>query len=158
MPAFVQTVADWWSSIYGNHTAVSVSVLFLHLGGLLVAASAALTTDRQILAAASSDERQRVLATLPAVHGRVLGGLAVVIASGALLTLADLEFMLHEPTYYVKLLAVALLLVNGWQLQRAERSAARGQPKDWARLRLTARLSGALWFATVLVGVMLSKA
>jgi len=158
VPALVQTVADWWSSIYGNHTAVAVSVLFLHLGGLLVAASAALTGDRQILRAASAEEQQRVLAALPAAHGTVLSGLAVVIASGALLTLSDLDFMLHEPTYYAKLLAVALLLANGWQLQRAERKAASGLSKDWTRLRTTARLSGVLWFATVLVGVMLSKA
>lgn len=158
MPQFVQAAADWWSSIYGNHTAVSVSVLFLHLGGLLVAASAALTTDRQVLRAVSADEQQRVLAALPAAHGTVIGGLAVVVASGVLMTLADLEFMLHEPLYYVKLLAVALLLANGWQLQRAERAAASGLTKDWNRLRLTARLSGVLWFATVLVGVMLSKA
>jgi len=158
VPAFVQSVADWWSSIYGNHTAVSVSVLFLHLGGLLVAASAALTTDRQILAAASADQQQRVLAALPAAHGTVLSGLAVVVASGVLLTLSDLEFMLHQPLYYVKLLVVTLLLANGWQLQRAERRAASGLSKDWTRLRGTARLSGALWFATVLAGVMLSKA
>jgi hypothetical protein len=158
VPQFVQAAADWWSSIYGNHTAVSVSVLFVHLAGLLVAASAALTSDRQILRAASADERRRVLAALPAAHGAVLSGLAAVVASGVLLTLADLEFMLHEPIFYAKLLAVALLVVNGWQLQRAERTAARGLANGWARLRLTARLSGVFWFATVLLGVMLSKA
>ena len=158
VPAFVQTVADWWSSIYGNHTAVAVSVLFLHLGGLLVAASAALSTDRRILAAASADEQRRALAALPDAHFTVLGGLAAVAASGVLLTLADLEFMLHEPLYGVKLVAVALLLANGWQLQRAERRAASGLSRDWARLRTAARTSGALWFATVLAGAMLSKA
>jgi len=42
--------------------------------------------------------------------------------------------------------------------RRAERRAASGLSKDWTRLRGTARLSGALWFATVLAGVMLSKA
>ena len=158
MPQFVQTAADWWSSIYGNHTAVSVSVLFVHLAGLLTAASAALTTDRQILAAASAADQQRVLAALPGAHGTVLAGLAAVVASGVLLTLADLEFLLHEPLYYVKMLAVALLLANGWQLQRAERRAASGLARDWARLTTAARLSGALWFATVLAGVALSKA
>jgi len=158
VPAIVQSLADWWSSVYGNHTAVSVSVIFLHLAGLLVAASAALATDRRILGAASADERQRVLAGLPAVHRTVLGGLAVVVASGALLTLSDLDFMLHEPVYYLKLAVVALLLANGWLLQRFERGAVTGLAKDWGRLRLTARLSGVFWFAAVLVGVWLSKA
>jgi len=158
VPAFIQAAADWWSSIYGNYTAVSVSVLFVHLGGLLVAATAALTADRQILAAASADEQRRALAALPAAHGTVIGGLAAIIASGALLTLSDLQFMLHEPTYYLKMLAVALLVGNGWLLQRAERKAASGRTTDWTRLRIAARTSSVLWFATVLTGVMLSKA
>jgi len=158
VPAIVQRLADWWSAIYGNHTAVSVSVIFLHLAGLLVATSGALAADRRILGAVSTEDRERVLADLPATHRVVLGGLAAVVASGVLLTLSDLEFMLHEPVYYVKLTVVALLLANGWALRRFERGAAIGRPAGWARLRLTARLSGVFWFATVLVGVWLSKA
>jgi len=158
VPAFVQHVVDWWSSLYGNHTVVSASVVFGHLAGLLVAGGAALWTDRAILAAGTAAEQQRALALLPAVHGIVLRGLALVIATGVLLTLADLEFLLAAPIYYVKLTAIALLLANGWQLQRAERLAASGLTKDWTRLRTAARLSEVLWFATVLAGVLVTKA
>jgi hypothetical protein len=157
MPSFVQHVADWWSSIYGSHAIVSAGVLYGHLAGLLVAGGAALRTDREVLAAVSVEERARALAALPAVHRTVLGGLAVVAASGALLTLADLEFLLAAPVYYVKMAAVALLLANGWQLKRAERRAASGAPADWVRLRTAAQLSGALWFLTVLAGVLVTK-
>ena len=157
MPAFIQPVAEWWSSIYGNYTAVSAAVLFCHLSGLLIAGSAALWTDREILAASSAERQARVLAALPGVHGIVLRGLALVIASGVLLTLADLEFLIAAPIYYVKLTAIALLLANGWQLQRAERKAAGGVARDWARLRTAARMSGVLWFATVLAGVLVTK-
>ena len=158
MPMFVRDVADWWSSIYGNHTAVSVSVVFCHLAGLLVAGGAALWTDREILAARTPGEQQRALALLPSVHLIVLRGLALVVATGVLLTLADFEFLLAAPIYYVKLAAIALLLANGWQLRRAERKAASGVGKDWMRLRTTARLSEALWFVTVLAGVLVTKA
>ena len=157
MPAVIQNAADWWSSIYGNSTAVSAGVLFCHLGGLLVAGGAALWTDREILAATTAERQRLVLASLPAVHGIVLRGLALVVASGFLLTLADLEFLIAAPIYYVKLAAIVLLLANGWQLQRAERKAASGAAQDWARLRMAARASGVLWFVTVLVGVLVTK-
>ena len=157
MPAFVQQAVDWWSSAFASHIAVSALVIFAHVAGVVVAGGTALWTDRAILGAATPADRERVLAELPGVHRVVLRALALVIAAGVLLALADLESLLPAPAYRVKLTAVALLLANGWQLQRAERKAASGAPRDWTRLRTSARLSRVLWFATILAGVVVAE-
>ena len=91
--------------------------------------------------------------------------LGVVLVSGALLALADVEGVLATPLFPGKLLLVAALLANGSAMAWTRRALHRGlgQPDasamaaGWSRLRASAVLSGVLWMATVLAGAMLAN-
>jgi hypothetical protein len=100
-----------------------------------------------------------VLADLPGVHRIAVRGLALVVVTGVLLALSDLETFLASPVFYVKATLFLLLLVNGWLLTRAEHAAQAADPeRGWTRLRRAALASTVLWLATLLAGVWLTKA
>ena len=154
-------LAEPWNNLYSDSKAVASAVLFLHLLPLLVAGGAALTMDRSALRAArgSADDRSRHLTELARTHPLVLGGLALSLASGVLLFLSDVDEFLATPVFWVKLVLVALLLLNGFMMTRAEKSlgAARDDAAVWARLRTISVLSLTLWIATTLAGVVLTN-
>jgi hypothetical protein len=88
-----------------------------------------------------------------------------LFASGVLLAAADLETFATSPVFWVKLGLVALLLVNGFVLERTE-SRLRGLSarevvpagrveSSWRRLRKSAVLSFVLWTATLVAGTLL---
>lgn len=108
------------------------------------------------------DARARQLAELARTHRAVVAALAVVLGSGALLALADVEVYATSAVYWTKMALVAALLANGFLMTRAERAAERaGGVADtearWGRLRAHALLSVALWFATLLAGTTLGN-
>lgn len=168
--AFVQrliSLAAPWASAYSDSKALAVAVVFAHIGGLVVAGGFALASDRGTYRAwrAPAAERAHHLAELRAVHRPVVAGLAVVFLSGVLLFFADVKTYAVSLAFGVKLLLVALLLVNGLVMTGAE-SALRapaaagggaGPEAAWHRLRLAAVTSGVLWLATTFVGVVLSN-
>jgi hypothetical protein len=90
VPAAIAHLAHAWSDYYDDHTVVSVTVLFGHIAGLLLAGGTALAADRLILDAARGDDtlREVCLARVPGVHRMVAFGLALVVVSGVLLTKA----------------------------------------------------------------------
>lgn len=144
----------------GDSRLLSVTVLFGHLGGMLLAGGAALAADRRIIGAARRPERrQDILLDLPGCHRTAIRGLTLLALTGVLLTLGDLETFVASRAFYAKLTVVALLLLNGVLLTRAER-LARGAASEaaWARLRWAALSSTVLWFAAALAGVWLTKA
>ena len=149
-----------WSVYYGNHTAVAGALQFLHLAGVVVGGGTALAADRLVLLrSTSAADRERVLATLADAHGVVLLALAVVVASGALMFLADTETFLASSTYAAKMLGVVVLGANGAGLRHAEQQIARsGAERWWRRLRLTAAISSCAWLAVLLLGVWLAYA
>ena len=154
-------LAEPWNNLYSDSKAVASAVLFLHLLPLLVAGGAALTMDRSALRAArgSADDRSRHLRELARTHPLVLGGLALSLASGVLLFLSDVDEFLATPVFWVKLVLIALLLLNGFMMTRTER--ALGPAGDdatlWGRLRANSVLSLTLWIATTLAGVLLTN-
>lgn len=155
-------VAAPWASLYSDSKVVAVAVVFAHVAGLLVAGGFALAADRSTFRAwrAPAADRARHLAELRAVHAPVVAGLAVVNVSGLLLFLADVKTYAASPAFGLKLLLVALLLVNGLVMTRAEAALrAGGNPPGgaWRRLRAAALASAALWLATTLVGVVLTN-
>lgn len=156
------TLVEPWARAYRDHTSVSAGVAFLHLGGLLAAGGFAIAADRGTLRAFGGDAgvRRSHLADLGAVHRPVLVGLAVVMASGALMLAADLETLVASPVFWIKMALVAGLLANGLGLTRAGQRLARdpGSEKDWRRLRGWSLGSLALWFAVTLVGTILTSA
>lgn len=154
-------LAEPWNNLYSDSRAVASAVLFFHLVPLLVAGGAAVTMDRSALRATrgSADDRSRHLGELARTHPVVLGGLALSIASGVLLFLSDVDEFLATPAFWVKLVLIGLLLLNGFMMTRTERAlgGARDDVTLWARLRTISVLSLILWIATTLAGVVLTN-
>jgi hypothetical protein len=155
---------DPWQSIYSNSKAVSSTVTFVHLAGLLFGGGFAVAADRATLRAgrATPDRRLQVLGELAAVHRPVLVGLGVLFASGVLQLTADIETFATSPIYWTKMALVALLLANGFVLQQTEarlRAQGGGQSQEllWRRLQATAIASVILWAAIVLAGTVLTS-
>jgi uncharacterized membrane protein SirB2 len=157
-------VFEPWKSLYSNSKTVATIVTSLHLVALFVGGGLALGADRATLRAGGDPEaRARVLGELHGIHRPVLIALTVVFVSGIALAAADIETFVASPAFWVKLLLVALLVVNGAVLTRTERAlraapGAASAPSRWRRLRATAWLSLTLWVATVVAGTVLVNA
>ena len=137
-PAFASAALTWWSAMYSDHQAVSVAVRFLHLAGLLVGGGTALVADRHLLAAMRRDTvaRTAALGLVGASHRIVVPALALMAFTGLLMATADLETYLSSRLFWIKMLIVGLLLVNGAVLVLTERAAAgSGGDRPWASLR-----------------------
>ena len=155
-----------WNSLYSDSKAVASVVTGVHLLGLLFGGGLAVAADRSTLRALgrATSERAAALGELHAVHRPVLIALAVLFASGMALAAADVETFLRSPVFYLKLVIVALLLVNGAVLERTERTLRRGaagadgETRLWRRLKASACLSLFLWTCTVVAGTVLVNA
>jgi len=162
--SWLPDVTAWiarWSSYYGDHAGLSTVITYLHLAGLVVGGGAAVTTDRQVLRAwhAGNERRPATLLDVAAVHSFVVGGLAVTIATGALMLLADVETFMASRVFWWKMGGVALLLVNGGVLAWAQRLARRTDgTRGWPVLGAVSVISMALWMATLFLGTCLKTA
>ena len=157
MPALVSGAVSWWSELYGDHQAISVTVRFLHLAALLVGGGTALVANRHLLSAvrAGAPAREAALALAGGSHRIVLPALAVMALSGALMAAADLETFLQSRLFWMKMGLVTLLLTNGALLVAAERAAGADE-RAWVRLRMASAASVVLWLATLLAGTWLT--
>lgn len=149
-----------WADFYNNSAAAQSVVNFGHFGGMMTAGGLALSADRSTLRAASAEptEHRRQLQELSSIHPLVVGALAVTAASGLLMFAADLEALSGSAMFWVKMALVALLLLNGGLMVRAERRLQRApelESTGWRQLRVASALSLALWFAVVLAGAIL---
>jgi hypothetical protein len=154
----VSNVVSWWASAYSDHRAVSVTIRFLHIAGLVLAGGTAITTDRVILLASSGDAARRAaaVATLSRSHYTVIPALVLIVTTGILMTAADTATFFASPVYWTKLAFVALLFANGYGLVVAERLAKQG--KAWTRLAVGSSVSLFLWFVLLLLGTLLTVA
>jgi hypothetical protein len=150
--------AGAWAAIYSDHTALRIGVVFCHLAGLMAGGGLAVAADRRTLRLARGSEAERAghLDELHAVHRVVISGLVLTFASGILMLGADLEAMLASRVYWTKMALVALLLLNGVTMQRAERAARAAPLAGWPRLHRAAMLSLVLWFLIVFAGTALT--
>jgi hypothetical protein len=153
-------IAEPWQSAYSNSSALPVAVVFVHLASLLVGGGLALAADRGTLRIARAEPagRGRHLEALAHTHRPVVAALALVLTSGLLLALTDVEEYATSRTFWVKMTLVALLLGNGALMTRTE-AALQADPDDargWSRLRASAFASGVLWLAVVLAGTTLA--
>lgn len=158
---WVSRTAEPWSKLYGDHKAVSAAVAFFHLAPLIIAAGAAVASDRATLRVAGGGvaERARQLQELAGIHTVVLGGLALSLVSGVLLLLSDVQTFVDSVFLWIKLALVATLLLNGFLMTRTE-ARLKGSGEDgplWRRLRILAVTSLILWLATTLAGVVLTE-
>jgi cytochrome c oxidase subunit IV len=156
VPAALSDAVAWWASAYADHRLLSVSIRFLHIAGLVIGGGTAIITDRAILRGArgAADERASAMATLHRSHRTVVPALVLVVATGVLLSAADVSTFFASPIYWTKLSLVALLLVNGAGLVAAERLAA-GR-NAWRRLALGSAASLTLWIVLLFVGTLLT--
>ncbi len=153
-----QLVAPW-ADFYNGSSVAQSAVNFGHFGGMMAAGGLALATDRSTLRAAGPEgDKAGYLRELSAVHPLVVGALAVTALSGLLMFAADLEALAVMPVFWLKMGLVGVLLLNGYQMLRTERTLERGDaadPRGWRRLRTASIVSLVLWFAVVLVGSIL---
>lgn len=149
-----------WAHLYADSTAVSTTVTFVHVGGLLLGGGCAIAADRMTLRRAPTDPGawRRHLDELHAIHRPVILGLTLTLLSGILLLAADLSTFLSAPLFWVKMGVIAVLLGNGAVLQHAETALRRGigdPEKTIRRLRRAAQVSLGLWFGSTLLGTVL---
>lgn len=153
-----------WSRYYGDSAIAPTVVVFGHIAALVFAGGLAVTLDRATLRAARgpAEFRWRQLEELRAAHRFVLVGISLSVVTGVLLFAADLETYFGSWIYWTKMGLIALLLLNGFMMTRAEgRIGLTPNAADeagWRRLRTTAILSLALWFTIAFAGVALVKA
>lgn len=158
MLGFLSGAIASWSAYYSAHPAVSTAVRWLHLAALLGGGGAALVADRRVLGARLAD-RVPALAFVGGSHRIVGAGLAVVAASGALMTAADLETYRGSSVYWTKMSLVLLLVLNGAALFRAQRAASRDPSgRGWTYVRMTSAVSLVLWLVILFVGLWLTQA
>lgn len=147
-----------WAAWYGDSLALSTAVTILHLAGMLLGGGLAIAGDRATLRAlGSGNELADHLDSLEAVHRLVLAGLGLTGVTGVALVLADLDTFIRSPVFWVKMGLLLGLLGNG----AGHRAAARGlrsqlaNPRLRRRLRITAWVSGTLWFGLLGLGATL---
>jgi hypothetical protein len=152
-----------WQSMYSNSKAVSGSVTFVHLSGLLFGGGFAVASDRAAFRAvrATPETRRQLLNDLATVHRPVLFGLSALAVSGILQVAADIETFAGSPVFWTKVGLIMLLVANGYRLMRTERALrARGGidigDPLWQRLRAAAVASVVLWSSLVLAGTTLT--
>ncbi|MEO6877289.1 MAG: hypothetical protein ABI205_02330, partial [Gemmatimonadaceae bacterium] len=158
---------DGWNSLYSHSKLISTSVITVHLGAMFLGGGLAVAADRTTLrvAAERPEDRARQLAEVKDVHRPVVIALVLLLISGVAMALADLENFLGSVVFWIKLILVALLLINGLFLQRTE-SALRAEsaegdatvPARWGRMRLFTVMSITLWIATFVAGSILANA
>lgn len=158
LPSAIQPLVASWSSYYGDHQMVSVTLRYLHLASTLISGGSALVLDRKVLRAAQADSgaRRAILQELRGSHRVVVPSLVMVALSGLLLTAADADTFLASNLYWAKIGAVALLMLNGGLLLAAEGAAERSGGAAWGRLMATAVASLALWLLTLYLGTWLT--
>jgi hypothetical protein len=149
-----------WARFYSDSKVVSTSVTFAHIGGLLLGGGCAVAGDRMTMRFESIEVicQDTHLDELTALHRPVLIGLGITLVSGFLLLGADLSTYLVSVVFWAKMVIVATLLLNGIQLQRAERALLRDPARPahrWKRLRQAAKVSLLLWFSATLLGTAL---
>ena len=157
-PAWFVSLTSAWAAVYSNHAALRIGVTFCHFAGLMAGGGLAVAADRATLRLARASEEARIthLQELHTVHRVVITGLVLTIASGAMMVGADLDAIAASGIFWIKMALVALLVVNGTVMQRAERAAFAAPEVGWPRLHRTAIVSLVLWFLIVLAGTVLT--
>jgi cytochrome b subunit of formate dehydrogenase len=160
-PAELVRLSAPWESLYSNSKGLEIFVTFLHIGGLLLAGGLAIASDSATLRAIRQAVHDRVqhLEALSSVHKIVLTGLAITFVSGLLLFLSDVKTFWASWVFWVKMLLIVGLLVNGLVMTRAEKAlradGTRDEDRAWTHLHRTAMASLLLWYTITLAGVAL---
>lgn len=150
------TIIAPWMRLYRHTTALRAAINYGHLVGILVGGGLAVATDRaSLLLSPAHPDWRRELDRAATMHRWVVGGLALILASGLLMALADVETLVRSNVFWIKMGLVALLLANGYARLRAEIALRQGAVAAWSRFRWTSSASLGLWFLVLLAGTLL---
>lgn len=167
---WVVAATEPWSALYSDSSFVRTTVVGLHLVPLVLGGGVAVAMDRTTLRlrrTTSHERRAQQLVEISAAHRWVGTALALTLASGVLLLLADLEQYLRSGIFWAKLALVSALAVNGLRMMISERALAAqaaGEAWDeaadvhWRRLEGSARTSLVLWVLITAAGVAMVNA
>jgi hypothetical protein len=146
-----------WAHFYGQTRAVSATVTYLHLGGILLGGGFAVAADAAALRLSPETvlDWTKELDRLAAVHRWVVAGLTLIFASGVVMVLAQVGSFATSVVFWVKMGLVALLIGNGYARLRCEIALRRGTVARWGWFRRTSIASLALWFFILLFGTLL---
>ena len=142
-------IADTWASFYAGSAAMRSTMMFAHLGALIVGGGSAIAADLGTTRALRQDPvtLQSELERLHRAHRLVIASIGVVVLSGVSLTLADFDAYVGSTSFWVKMSLFAALLVNGSLLIRTTSERR-------SRLRILTLASLVLWLATTLLGTV----
>jgi len=163
-----------WADVYANHAGLATAIIAAHVLAMFIGGGLAVGVDRAILRAApgSADGVRVIISDLSATHALVIVALVVSVASGAALFASDVPTYAISRVFWVKLLVLGALLLNGLRMRRGERRVLDSldgapsptaempvafPPSPWREVRLTAATSLTLWITLVLLGVVLSN-
>lgn len=142
-----------WAHLYSDHKAVSTTVTYVHLAGVLLGGGIAVAADREVLVSVPGP----ALPGLGPPHRVIVAALVVIGASGLLMMLADLHTYLTSAVYWTKMGLILLLIGNGGMRLKAERNFLDGASAAWVRIRRTSIASVVLWFLILLAGTILGS-
>ena len=149
MAAQLTALFSSWSSFYGDHQAVSVTIRSLHLLALVVGGGAAVTADRRVLTSRRSPLLTDALAYMHRSHRIVISAFAVIVVTGLLMALADVSTYSVSTLFWTKMGLVALLVANGWFLTFAGERATPSESPWRGRLIAGSAISLVLWLVIV---------
>jgi hypothetical protein len=155
LTALGQALAPW-THLYRHVTALRTAITYAHFVGILSGGGLAVAADRASLRLSPAlPGWGRELDRLAAVHRWVVGGLALIFASGLLMTLAEIETFAVSSVFWIKMGLVALLLGNGYARLRVETALRQGSVAGWSWFRRASFTSLALWLLVLLAGALL---
>ena len=117
----LRELVDTWSSLYSNSAALRSAISFAHVGGLVGGGGCAIAADLGTLRALGHAPAilRAEIHRVHLVHEIVISGLAVVVVSGLMLMLADVDAYLASRVFWLKMALVFGLVLNGAVLVRA---------------------------------------
>src|SRR5689334_8278633 len=104
MPA-IREIVETWASFYANSPATRSALTFTHVGALVVGGGSAIAADLGTVGALRRDAPalRAELSRLHATHRLVTTSLGLVVLSGILLMLADLDAYLASTAFWIKM-------------------------------------------------------
>jgi hypothetical protein len=166
------TLFQPWADLYGDSHVLSTGIVAAHVLSMFIGGGIAVGADRRVLLATpgTAEAHRAVAEDLKAQHAVVVGSLALIVISGALLAAADIGTFGVSLVFWGKMAAFVVLMINGLLMRRTEArvvNAAKNTMEfsvvgpdltlPWGALRRSAWISLAGWVATVFLGVLLTN-
>lgn len=140
---------------------ILVPVIHIHLLTLLVTGVCVLVADKDALSWVQGKKRTLSLRKLSTLHIVVSGGLVLMILSGALLAYPMLDYLITQPSFWVKMSFVLLLSINAFFIGTLMQKASEGPFADIPRhqkhlMLLSGVASGVGWLGAFVAALFMT--